>query len=50
MINKGLVSGLEQLEIGERAEKIQTTVLLRSNRILGRVLETCVDLLWKTVS
>ena len=31
---------LEELEIGGRIETIQTTVLLRSTRILRRVLET----------
>ena len=37
---KGLVKGLEDLEIRGRVETIQTTALLRSIRILGRVLET----------
>ena len=40
-IPKGLVRGLENLEIRERAETIQTTALLRSTRMLKRVLETC---------
>ena len=34
-IPKGLVKGLERLEIGGRAETIQITVLLKSDRILG---------------
>ncbi len=38
-ITKGLVQGIEDLEIG-RVETIQTTVLLRSARMLTRVLET----------
>ena len=53
-IPKGLVMGLEKLEIGRRAESIQTAVLLRSARVLKRVLETWGDLLsfklqWKTI-
>ena len=36
---------LEELEIGGRAETIQTIVLLRSDRILARFLETWEDLL-----
>ena len=39
-ITKGLVQGLEVLEITGRMETIQTIVLLRSARILRRVLET----------
>ena len=35
-----LVKGLEDLEIRERAETIQIKALLRSTRILRRVLET----------
>ena len=38
---QSLVRGLEELEIGRRAESIQTTALLRSVRILRRVLEVC---------
>ena len=34
-----MVEGLEDLEIRERVETIQTTALLRSARILRRVLE-----------
>ena len=54
-ISKGLVKGLKELEIGGRAETIQTPALLRSARILRWVLETRGDLLsfthqWKTIS
>ena len=38
-ITKGLLKGLENLEIGGRVETIQTTALLRMARILRRVLE-----------
>ena len=44
-ITKGLLKGLEDLEVGERVETIQTTALLRTARILRRVLETWGDLL-----
>ena len=37
---KGLIKGLEDLEIRGRVEAIQTTALRRSARILRRVLET----------
>ena len=37
---KGMVKGLEDMEIREQVETIQTTALLRSARILTRVLET----------
>ena len=40
-ITKGLLKGLEDLEIGRQVETIQTTALLRTARILRRVLETC---------
>ena len=40
-VTKGLIEVLEDLEIRGRVEIIQTTVLLRSVRILRRVLETC---------
>ena len=51
----GLLKRLKDLEIRELAETIQTTALLRSARILRRVLETWGDLLslklqWKTIS
>ena len=39
-VSKGLVQGLEDLEIRGRVETIQTTPLVRSARILRRVLET----------
>ena len=54
-VTKGLLKGLEDLEVGGRVETIQTTALLRTARILRRVLETWVDLFsfwlqWKTIS
>ena len=54
-ITKGLLKGLEDLEVGWRVETIQTTTLLRTARILRRVLETWGDLhslklQWKTIS
>ena len=54
-VTKGLLKGLEDLEIRGRVETIQTTTLLRTARILKRVLETWGDLLslklqWKTIS
>ena len=39
-VTKGLLKGLEQLEVGGRVETIQRTSLLRTARILGIVLET----------
>ena len=39
-ITKGLIMWLEDLEIRERVETIQTAALLRSARILRRVQET----------
>ena len=39
-ITKGLLKSLEDLEVGGRVETIQTTALLRTVRILSRVLET----------
>ena len=52
---KGLLKGLEDLEVGGRVETIQTTALLRTSRILRIVLETWGDLLslnlqWKAIS
>ena len=44
-VTKGLGKGLEDLEISGRVETIQTTTLLRTARILRRVLETWGDLL-----
>ena len=54
-VTKGLLKGLEDMEVGGRVETIQTTTLLRTARILRRVLETWGDLLslklqWKTIS
>ena len=53
-VTKGLLKGLEDLGVGGRVETIQTTALLRTARILRRVLETWGDLLslrlqWKTI-
>ena len=42
-VTKGLLKGLEDLEIGGWVETIQTTTLLRTARILRRVLETWGD-------
>ena len=39
-VTKELLKGLEDLEVGGRVETIQTTTLLRTARILRRVLET----------
>ena len=54
-ITKGLLKGLEDLEVGRWVETIQMTALLKTTRILRRVLETWGDLLslklqWKTIS
>ena len=54
-VTKGLLIGLEDLEVGGRMETTQTTALLKIARILRRVLETWGDLLslnlqWKTIS
>ena len=38
-VTKGLLKGLEELEVGGRMETIQTTALLRTARILRRVME-----------
>ena len=53
-ITKGLLKGLEDLEVGGQVETIQMTALLRTARILRKVLETWGDLLsrklqWKTI-
>ena len=37
---KGLLKGLEDLDVGSRVETIQTTALLKTATILRRVLET----------
>ena len=39
-VTKELLKGLEDLEVGGRVETIQTTALLRTDRILRRILET----------
>ena len=39
-VTKGFLKGLEDLEVSGRVETIQTTALLRTARILRRVLET----------
>ena len=39
-VTKGLLKGLEDLEVGGGVETIQTTALLKTARILRRVLET----------
>ena len=39
-VTKGLLKGLKNLEVGGRVETIQMTALLRTARILRRVLET----------
>ena len=44
-VTKGLVKGLQELKITGWVETVQTTALLRSTRILRRVLETRGDLL-----
>ena len=54
-VNKGLVQGLEDMEIRGRVDTIQTTALLSSARILKRVLVTWRNLLslrlqWKTIT
>ena len=40
-VTKGLLKGLEDLEVGGWVETIQTTTLLRTARIPRRVVETC---------
>ena len=40
VVTKGLVQKLEDLDITGRIETVQTIALLRSARILRRVLET----------
>ena len=39
-VTKELLKGLEDLEVGSRVETIQTTAVLKTVRILSRVLET----------
>ena len=40
-VTKGLLKGQEDFEFGGREETIQTTALLKTDRILRRILETC---------
>ena len=53
-ITKGLLKGLEDLKVSGRVETIQMTALLRTARILRRVLETwdllSLKLQWETIS
>ena len=44
-VTKGLLKGLEDLKVGGRVEIIQATALLKTVRILRRVLETWGNLL-----
>ena len=44
-VTKGLLKGLDDLEVDGRMETVQTTALLKTARILRRVLETRGDLL-----
>ena len=39
-ISKGILKGLEDLEVDGRVETVQMTALLRTARILRRILET----------
>ena len=39
-VTKGLLKGLEDFEVGGQVETIQTTSLLRTARIMRRILET----------
>ena len=39
-VTKGLLKSLEDLEVGDRVDPIQTTALLKIARILRRVGET----------
>ena len=43
-VTEGLLKDLEDLEVGDRVENIQTTALLKTARILRRVLETWAKL------
>ena len=47
-VTKGAVKGLEDLEIKGRLETIRTIALLRTARILRRVLETRGELVSQT--
>ena len=44
-VTKGLLKGLEDLEVGGQEETIQTSALLITARILRGVLKTLGDLL-----
>ena len=44
-VTKGLLEGLEDLEVGGQVGTIQTTAFLKTARILRKVLETCGNLL-----
>ena len=44
-VNKGLIKGLKDLEMGRRVETVQTTALYRSARILRRIRMIGGDLL-----
>ena len=44
-VNKGLLKGLDDLDVGGRVETIPMTALLKTLRILRRVLRTWGDLL-----
>ena len=39
-VTKGLLKGLEDLEVGGRVKTTQTTILLRTVRIMRRVIKT----------
>ena len=54
-VTKGSLKEMDDLEFGRRVETMQMTALLRTARILRRVLKTWGDLLslklqWKTIS
>ena len=54
-VTKGLLKGLEDLEVSKRVETIKMTALLKTARILRRVLESWGDLQslklqWKSIS
>ena len=54
-VTKGLLKGLEDMDVDCQVETIQTTALLGTARIQRRVLETWGDLLslklqWKIIS
>ena len=49
-VTKGLLKGLEDLEVGGWMEIIETTAFLKMARILRRVLETWGDLLYSNSS